>query len=163
MELRHSDVYSISDQLKYQDVIHFECQSVSKTSLVISKTSIYVMSKVCKWSDMWTSCSILLCVIRNNPPFTPSGTHRCCQSSWRTGWASQFIRSSHMPLCVIVCYMFIPKQWMNWFVFVCLLVSCLFFVWFLWFVSLCLCDVVENWCCKPKKLHNCHLRIMVQW
>lgn len=113
-------MYNISDQLKYQDVILLGCQSVSKTSQVNSKMSWSVL----KWSDMWTSCRILLCVIQNNPsPFTPSSTHRCCQSIWRTRWTTQFIRCSHMPLCVS--HMFIPKQWMNWFVFVCLLV-CLF-------------------------------------
>lgn len=170
--MRHSDVYSISNQLNYQDVILFGCQNVSKkTSLYIVKTSIYHVRCPQMVGYMWTSCRMLLCVIQNNPsPLTPSNTHRCCQSIWRTRWTSQFIRSSHMPLCVIVCYMFIPKQWMDWFVFVCLLVSCFVFVWFLflvcssfWLFRCVNVTGVENWCRKPKKLHNCHLRLMVQW
>lgn len=52
--------------------------------------------------------------------------------------------SNHKPLCVIICYMFIPKQWTNR----CVLGS-LFVL--LMFVSYCLCDGVEIWCCKPKK------------
>lgn len=124
------------------------------------KTSIYHVKCPQMVGYVWISCRILLCVIQNHPsPLTPSNTHRCCQSIWRTRWTSQFIRSSHMPLCVI-CLLHVHTKTVDGFVFVCLLASCFVFcLFYILIVSLCLCDGVENWCCKPKKTAQLPLKV----
>lgn len=124
-----------------------------------SRKRVCTMSKVPKWSDMWTSCRILLCVIQNNPPPAHPFQYTQVLSVNLTDRMDVSVHpvQSHASLCH--CLLHVHTKTVDELICVCVLASLLFgFCFFLFFrfwlfVSLCLCDGVENWCCKPKK--NC--------
>lgn len=112
------------------------------------------MSKVPKWSDMWTSCRILLCVISRQPPLLHPFQYTQVLSVNLTDRMGVSVHpvQSHASLCH--CLLHVHTKTVDELICVCVLASLLFgfsFFYLILIVSLCLCDGVENWCCKPKK------------
>ncbi len=104
------------------------------------------MSKVCKWSDMWTSCSILLCVIQNNqiPPPPPLHPFRYTQVlsvklTDRMGVSVHPVQS-HASLCHSLLH--VHTKTVDELICVCVLASLLF----VFCLILMVCFIVFVWC-----------------